>query len=214
MRDRMNAWLGLAGPAAAALFFTALVGFAALRTDGYSHATKAVSELGAVGAQNAQAFNLVGFILPGLLVAALAMGLARGLGATAGPLLLAVAGLGYALAGVFPFDMEARESTTSLLHLGAAQLCGLAFSFAVFPLGSAMRRHPAFTALGRVTPWFALALVANVGWQVLWRVTGLVLPGWGQRIAFVGFFLWVTLAGMLLARVSQGGEVREVVPPA
>lgn len=38
--------IGWAGPLAALSFTVSVVVFAAMRTDGYSHATKAVSELG------------------------------------------------------------------------------------------------------------------------------------------------------------------------
>ncbi|HEV2815995.1 MAG TPA: DUF998 domain-containing protein [Allosphingosinicella sp.] len=195
--------LGWAGPAAAALFAASLLGFAAIRTDGYSHATKAVSELGAVGAPNALAFNLLGFVLPGLLVAALAGGLRAALKSSAGPLLLGLSGLFFLGAGVFPVDMTATGSALSVTHLAMAQLSGLAFAIAVFPLGSAMRRHPHFAALGRVTPWFLLFLLTNVAWQVVWQATGSILPGWGQRIAFGGYFVWTALAGYRLTRLDR-----------
>ncbi len=207
---RSTARLGFAGPTAALFFGLSLLGFAAARTDGYTHATKAVSELGATGAPNAQVFNLLGFIIPGLLVIALAVGVNRALQATErhmmGSILLALSGVFCVGAGVFPVDMAARTSTASLLHLAAAQLTGLAFAVAVFPLGAAMRRDPEFAALGSVTPWFVLFLVANVAWQIVWQTTGLVLPGWGQRLGFTGYFLWMALAGwriMLWGRQSR-----------
>jgi hypothetical protein len=50
-----------------------------------------------------------------------------------------------------------------------------------------------------VTPWFVLFPVTNVAWQVAWQAGGLVLPGWGQRIGFAGYFLWMALAGLALA---------------
>jgi len=85
--------LWLAGPAAAALFFLSLISFAAMRSDGYSHATKAVSELGAIGAPFAMAFNIVGFILPGILIIIFASRLMRKSESTHGPLLLAMSGV-------------------------------------------------------------------------------------------------------------------------
>lgn len=50
-------------------FWTLLLGFAAARTDGYSHLTKAVSELGSVGAPNGTVWNLLGFGLTGAALA-------------------------------------------------------------------------------------------------------------------------------------------------
>lgn len=195
--------LGWAGPAAAVLFAASLVGFAAIRTDGYTHGTKAVSELGAIGAPNALAFNLLGFILPGLLIAVLATELHRALSTRIGPALLAFSGLSCAVAGIFPVDVMVPDSTTSILHIIGAQFSGLGFAAAVFPLGAAMRRHPGLEALGRATPWFVLFLVINIAWQIAWQATGIVLPGWGQRIGFAGYFLWMALAGWQLAQVRR-----------
>ena len=212
MSNRTPVWTAWAGVLAAVLFTASLAGFAALRTDGYSHGTKAVSELGAIGAPNALAFNVLGFMLPGLLVAVLAFGLHRMLRASgkagSGPLLLALSGLFFACAGVFPADMAARSSPTSMLHLAAAMGAGLLFSTAVFPLGAALRRQLGFTTLGRATPWFVLFLAANIGWQGVWQATGWVLPGWGQRIAFAGFLLWAALAGWRLRKGTGTGAPR------
>src|SRR3989304_1137074 len=57
-------------------FLVALLAFAAARTD-YSHLTKAVSELGAIGAPHALAWNILGFGAVGVLVVIFAWGLWR-----------------------------------------------------------------------------------------------------------------------------------------
>src|ERR1044072_7361068 len=82
-----------AAPTAAAMFLGSLAVFASLRDDGYSHAHKAVSELGASGAPHAFAFNALGIVAPGLLVIAFAPGFApliRAGGSAVGPALLAL----------------------------------------------------------------------------------------------------------------------------
>jgi len=60
---------GIFGLAATILFVFSLVVFAEL-SPGYTHATKAVSELGAIGAPHQLAWNIFGFLLPGLMMAA------------------------------------------------------------------------------------------------------------------------------------------------
>ncbi len=194
--------LGWGGPAAAAIFAGSVIGFASLRHDGYTHATKAVSELGAIGAENALAFNVLGFVVPGALVIILAIACGRAFGSRFGAFCLALSGVAHAAAGVFPADMAHREGQATLLHAAAAIISGLAFAIAVFPVGGAMRKTPGFTVLGQWTPWFILFLLANIGWQIAWKATGnpFFYPGWGQRIAFAGYFLWMTLAGIALAR--------------
>ncbi len=204
-----NPWPGLVGPAAAAVFAVALVGFAA-RHEGYTHGTKAVSELGAAGAPDALAFNVFGFGLPGVLIIMLAMVLHVRLAgrrrAVLGPALLALSGLSLVLAGVFPVDMTRLQAPTSVAHFVAAQATGLAWTASLFWLGGRMRATSGFGWLGALSPWFSLFLLANVGWQVVWRATGTLEPGWGQRLAFAGFFLWAAIAGLRLIAIRTAAN--------
>lgn len=191
----------LAGPAAAALFAVSVVGFAAVRTDGYTHGTKAVSELGAQGAPLAAAFNTMGFIVPGILVVVMGAVLYRRVTAPRklGPVLLGLSGVSLAVAGLFPVDMEVRSSVSSQLHLAGAMLCGVLWALSLFWIAPQLKKTAQFSRIGRLTPWFVLFLVANIAWQVVWQSTGALLPGWGQRIGFAGYFLWLGIVGSLLA---------------
>ena len=204
----------MAGPAAAVLFAASVVGFAAMRTDGYTHGTKAVSELGAKGAPLAAEFNTVGFIVPGILVVVLAAVLYRRVTAPrkAGPVLLALSGISLAITGIFPVDMEVRSSVSSQLHLAGAMLCGVLWALSLFWLAPQLKKDARFPTMARLTPWFVLFLVANVAWQIVWQSTGALLPGWGQRIGFAGYFLWLAIIGSLLAfsrdQTSSADEVQ------
>lgn len=194
--------LALAGPAAGALFAVAVIGFAAARTDGYTHGTKAVSELGAWDAPNFIAFNVLGFIAPGLLVTVLAWALAGAAGKgekRAGPLLLGAAELSLAAAAV-PADMARLESSWTLLHGLFATLAPLIWAVSLFFNGPLLRKM-GYGALGRLTPWFALFLVVHFVWQGVWRSVdqSWLLPGYGQRVGFLGFFLWPSAVGIALA---------------
>ena len=102
---------GVYGLAGTVLFTIALITFAE-SYPGYSHATKAVSELGAIGAPHGMAWNIIGFILPGLLLAFHGWGLGR---VTQSPLvsvLLAISGLAFASTSIPAdmSDMNARHS--------------------------------------------------------------------------------------------------------
>jgi len=164
----LSANLGLAGPLAAVLFLASLLGFAAVRTDGYTHGTKAVSELGSFGAPSALAFNLLAFIIPGLLVVLLAVAVRRAVGPRlgwVGPTLVALSGLALAAAGVFPVDMVDEGSPISAAHFAGAILTGVFWSFSLFWVGPGLRTRPGFQGIGRLTPWFVLFPVANLLWQ-------------------------------------------------
>lgn len=192
----------LLGPAAAALFAVSLTGFAAMRTDGYSHATKAVSELGSLDAPNALAFNLLGFIAPGVMLVLFSLALLQRSRMRAGPLLLMASGVMLALAGIAPANLDDYGALTSQLHALGAIGSGVLWVIALFWLGPMLRRDFGLELWGRITPWFATFLFANVGWQIAFRATGLVMPGWGQRIGFMGYFGWIAITGLLLWRRS------------
>ena len=198
-----NRGLWLAGPLSGALFATSVIGFAAMRSDGYSHATKAISELGSIGAPSAVFFNLVGFILPGFLIAAFSLALANAAQRRVGPLLLLGSGLLLALAGIAPARLDDYGATTTILHVVGAVGSGTLWVFALFWLGPMLRNQLGLAVWGRITPWFGIFLFTNIGWQVAYRTTGLVLPGWGQRIGFFGYFLWLGITGLLLWRSAQ-----------
>lgn len=196
-------FVSLAGLGAMVLFFTSLIGFAAVRTDGYTHGTKAISELGAVGAPNAMAFNFLGFILPGamtILFSVALLKLGRREFKKAGPVLLMISGLGFMVAGLFPIDLSDRGSLTTILHAVGASFAGLFWGLGLFWIGSVLKRGFGLIRWGTATPWFVLFLVANFAWQGVWQATGSVLPGWGQRIAFGGFFGWLAITSWLVFR--------------
>jgi hypothetical membrane protein len=100
---------GAAGIAAGVIFWTALFGFAAAYP-GYSHSHKAISELGAFGAPHALAWNLIGFVTPGLLLAACGAGLARTIDVSGRKTLvywlLVISGLGFVGTGLIPAEMR------------------------------------------------------------------------------------------------------------
>jgi len=201
---------GFAGPAAAVLFAASVAGFAAMRTDGYTHGTKAVSELGAVGAPMATAFNVLGFILPGILVIILALALASGRRGRVGPTLLALSGAALVGTGIAQADMAARSSPLTLTHGACAMLSGLAWAVGLFWIAPMLRADLRTAWWGHLTPWFFLFLLANIGWQIAYQTTHAVLPGWGQRIGFAGYFLWVAITGIVLWRVSRDAPASKV----
>lgn len=100
------------------LFWPLLFIMAALRPE-YSHFTKAVSELGTVDAPRRWVWNVLGYIVPGILIAVAGWQIGRRFGANAYflPGLLSLAGLFMTLSGIFPGDMAHMDSTTTRTHL-------------------------------------------------------------------------------------------------
>lgn len=206
MSQRSYALCGLAAPV---IFVSAIVVFAALRPD-YSHLTNAVSELGVFDAPHALAWNLIGFILVGLLIALFGAGLGRATSASGGidsaGLWLIVSGLGFAGAGAFPANMEARfASPWTILHLVMSTVCFVTFIVAAFAFGKRFSRLPAWTGMARIssgTAWLAIA-------SMLLRAMPL-MPGVMQRISFGVYLLWVLIMAMALWRRTRSRGVSSV----
>ena len=171
----------------------------------YSHLTKAISELGSLDAPNLWAWNVLGYILPGLEVALLGVALNRelsGLGKSAGipTMALAASGLLMAFSGIFPGDFVNRSSLTMVLHTIGSLGSFVVYLIAGFGLPPIFRSRPSWQWVA----WPSLVLViASI-------VTGFLrtgqAPGLGQRLGFACFFLWIGLVGFALYRANTRGD--------
>ena len=180
----------IAGAAAAACFALALAGFGAA-LEGYGHAHWPVALLGAAGVPRAAGFNLLGYLVPGLLAGFVALhgraALPRGSGLAArlGWSLALLAALAFAAQGLLPLDASAPDAGRGRLHGVAWSLWGLAFAAASALLAVAAargRRPPA--ALGHLC---AGALVFALGWL---PADAMPAP-LAQRLAFAAWLAWV-----------------------
>ncbi|WP_312002475.1 DUF998 domain-containing protein [Stenotrophomonas sepilia] len=188
---RLDRWLGLL---AAVVFVLAVSGFGA-GLEGYAQARHPVALLGARGVPHALAFNLLGFVLPGVLAAVVAERLRRSLPATAGwaprvgSQMLRLAGLGFAAMGLLPLDVDDLHGPASQLHASAWMIWVLGFVAGTLLLGTTQLRQAHGRALG------ALAL----GCGVLAAVAAFALQGvlpapLAQRLAFACWVAWLATA--------------------
>ncbi len=113
---------GLIGITAVVIGIATIIIMAELRTDGYNHFHKAVSELGSTDAPNRWVFNILGFIIPWLLIALFSFNLLkefRTLPIKSYPFYLFILSglcLTITIAGLFPANMENRQSMTTIMH--------------------------------------------------------------------------------------------------
>jgi hypothetical protein len=171
---------------AAAVFVSAAAGFAAA-FPGYSHLFHPLALLGASGAPRALAFDLLAFVLPGLLLAAAGAGLrarlaAAGWPARIGATLAVLSALAFAAQGLFPLDPEHIDSGDSRYHATAWTLWWVAFAPGAALLATGPRDRGWHAAAAALVPACALLLPA------------LVAPALAQRIAFAAWFGWWLLA--------------------
>jgi len=182
---------------AAAWFWIALVLFGAARPD-YSQLTKAVSELGAVGAPHALAWNVLGFLVPGLLLAASGFAIGTAVDGPRGTLrwLLTGSGAAFAATGVFPAVMQhgspVMHAPSTVGHVVMLLLSSVLWLVAIGVLLSKIMREPRLRPL--LTPFAIITLVAvsglaaNVLHSAILPLTH--RPGLAQRLGFAGYFLW------------------------
>lgn len=190
---------GLAGMAVPFWFAAAYFLVSSLRSD-YRHFNMAISELGSVGAPNALLWNLLGYILPGLMIAYLGwvsrqlLPASRSGAVVAGS--IAASGIMMALSGVFPGDFENRTSLTMLLHSAASILSYVFFLVGGFGLAGISAKSQ---TLGKFHYPLLALLIASI-------VTGFFrygdMPGLGQRITFACYLAWAALYGWAVYRSS------------
>ena len=164
MPDERRAWV--CSLLAAIVFWIALVAFGAVRTD-YSQFTKAVSELGAVGAPHALAWNVVGFIVPGLLLAACGLAIGTVVDGRRGAVrwLLTGSGVAFAATGVFPAVMQygspVMHAPSTVGHVVMLLLSSVLWLAGIGGLLRRLMREPRLRGL--LKPFVVVTVVALSG---------------------------------------------------
>jgi hypothetical membrane protein len=197
--------VGLLGIGAWILFWAASVALAALRPS-YSHVVNTISELGAVGTPHATAWNVLGFIIPGVLFALAGATIAR----TANPkpslsrvlatVFLVICGLAVAGQGVFPAEMANGvadvTSASTRGHFISSLLSGGTWAVGALLLVGPMKRNPDWHSLYIVSAALvALTLVAS------FTLRGALPDGLAQRIGNAFFCTWFILMSLKLMRI-------------
>ncbi len=175
------------------LFVLAAIGFGAA-LQGYSQIDHLLDVLGARGMVRANAYNLLGLILPGLLAGASALHLRQHLPADTGwPVrigaqLLLLSTLGLVALGLAPVDPADLHNTASSWHATAWMLWWVAFAPGALLLGWGLRGRPQWRAFARICVMAAIAvlLLALAGVELL-------PAGLAQRMAFLVW--WIPLLG-------------------
>ncbi|TWI10623.1 DUF998 domain-containing protein [Aerolutibacter ruishenii] len=191
--SRSAAW---AACLAAVLCLLSLAGFA-LPLPGYVHGLMPVGLLGAQGVPRAQAFNLSGFIVPGMLMAWSALGLRAALGGRLavsardlpggwwpriGASLWLLSAIAFAAQGIWPLDPRDLDGATSQRHASMWTLWWIAFVPGALLLGAGFWRwRRAASGWALATGALVLLFAALPPW---------LLPGpLAQRVALAAWFL-------------------------
>jgi hypothetical membrane protein len=186
--DRLAGWLAVACCLAAVLGLAALL-------PGYTHAQHPLGMLGAAGIPRAVLFNLLGFVVPGLLAAWVFVRLRGRLPEPAGRVagigcwMLAISALAFAAQGLWRLDPADLDGPVSQRHATAWLLWWLAFAAGAFLLGFGLRRDVAWR---RVVVAFTAAGVLSI---VLNALPSAVLVGpIAQRMLLLVWLACVVIA--------------------
>ena len=186
--------------AAAVLFAAAVAGFGA-SLEGYLQTQHSVALLGAKGFPHALAFNLLAFVLPGMLAAVVAVDLRRrlpgdaGWTARIGAQLVLLSALGFVAMGLLPLDPADLESGASRYHGTAWMLWCVAFIPGAGLLAAGLWRKAGWRRFARPSLLAALAVLLAA-----FVLTDVMPAGIAQRLAFAAWLGWLVLAGS-----SRGG---------
>jgi uncharacterized protein DUF998 len=195
--------LAFGGVLAPLVFLGAVVVTAAGRPE-YHHATQMISELGETGARNATLMNYGGFLVYGVLIVGLAVGLHQGIrrgpGDWLGPLLLLLYGLAYmgvAFAPCNPGCTGETPTTSEQVHFLLSRFIVLTAVATPLVLYTRLAKDPAWRSLSPL-----LVILPTVAYLLfLLPVPGLT-AGWQQR-AFFGFTLaWILVLALGLLRAT------------
>lgn len=193
----MSRWLSYAGIAGAAVFAAALLCFGKA-LQGYSQILHPVAVLGAKDVPHANAFNLVGFMLPGLLASVAMLALRQrlprdaGWSVRVGAQLVFLSTLGFVALGLLPLDPSDLHNPASSYHATAWMLWWVAFVPGALLLAGGLWRRPDWRRMARASLVAALLLLA----LVLFAVDSLP-AGTGQRLGFGLWWLWMAWAGWM-----------------
>lgn len=195
MTGRMSGAIGIA---TFVVFWVALFTFGASRAD-YSHFHQAVSELGVLSAPHALAWNLLGFIVPGLLLALFGAGLATAIDGRRGALwwLLVLSGLCFAATGIVPGEMRngspMMESPLTIGHLLFANLAPLLWIIGSFLVIRRVKKNPSWRPFKTLSILYAVTFVGGFLFSIVSSafIPSLAdMPGLVQRFCFAFYFGW------------------------
>lgn len=198
--------IGFLGISAWVLFWSASVVLGAFRPS-YSHVANTISELGAVGTPYATAWNVLGFIIPGLLLAIVGAVIARAANTTPSLLrtfatvLLVLSGLAIAGQGVMPAEMANGvadvTSASTRGHFISSLVSGVAWAVGALLLVGPMRRNASWRGLHIVS--VALVVLTLVA---AFTLRGTLPDGLAQRIGNAFFCIWFVVVSLKLVRLE------------
>lgn len=196
-----NKGFAFSGIASGILLGTTYFVMANMRPE-YSFKYKAISELGSLDAPNLWFWNILGYIIPGLLIAMFSIGLykysAKNINSKIPYYGLILSGLFMTLSGIFPADMENRKSTTTILHMIGSYGSYISFLFTAFTYPKIWKKNTNWQPLIKPTLICVWLTIVFGSWYLFFPN----IPSVGQRIVFLFYFLWIVISAIRLYKTK------------
>lgn len=187
MTNKKFAILGFLSPI---LFWTTYFIIANQRPE-YSFLTKAVSELGSMDAPNKWTWNILGYILPGILISIFSIGLYKNIkneNSNKSPLIgIFLSGFFMAFSGIFPGDYENKQSLTMLLHTVGSFGSYIFFLIGSFSYPKQMKQSTYWQNAIKPTVILTWLTIIFGSWVFIFPK----FPSVGQRFVFAFYFFWI-----------------------
>lgn len=188
------AWCGILAPA---IFATTLATFSFLNPN-FNNLTNAVSELGMSASPHAFAWNMIGFVLVGLLATAFAWGLRLTLRphskSVIAPALMGISGIGFTGLGIFPADTGFAPSFSTTLHFTMVSVNFLPFVLATFIFAYQLRKNEYWKR------WTSFSLIMGILAIASFFIPQNIPAGLSQRFGIGIYFLWLLVTGIALLK--------------
>jgi hypothetical membrane protein len=169
----------------------------------YSFLTKAISELGSVDAPNKWAWNVLGYIIPGIFISIYSLGLYKNITNNASIKLpffgILFSGIGMSISGLFPGDFENPKSLTMSLHTIGSFGSYLFFLIGAFTYPKLMKKSMYWGNLIKPTLLFTWLTIIFGSWPFIFTS----FPAVGQRIVFFFYFLWIFYTALKLYKQPE-----------
>lgn len=194
MSKNTYAILGIFTPV---LFWTTYFIMANARPE-YSFLHKAVSELGSLDAPHKWTWNILGYILPGILMAVYSFGLYKNISTPHSSKLPLIGFVGsfllLSLSGIFPADMDNKSSTATIFHYVGAIGSYIFFLLGALTYPKQMKKSAYWKKAIKPTLLFTAITFVFGNWPFVFPQ----MPAVGQRFVFFFYLFWVFYTAILL----------------
>ena len=169
----------------------------------YSYLYKQISEFGALDAPNKWTWNIFGYIIPGILISIFSIGLYKSMAiknSSKLPLIgIFLMGFFMMLSGIFPANMDNRQSTTTILHMVGSYGSYLFSLIGTFTYPKLMKQSTYWKNSNLLLKFFVWSTIVFGFWYYAFPN----IPSVGQRITFFFVFAWIFYTAIKLYKLPE-----------